>query len=429
MESITRKAPVLAEIAKFIADPPNINERTLNHTRSIFADTYGVAHSGIFTPAFELAMQSRQQLFGGQTIPIWGTDKKSSLLGATFYNALAISSTDFDEGHRKAVGHPASLVVPVAETLGKYLDKPFADVLRAIVVGYEIGTRFSFARNKEKITTYSSGRWGGLAAAAAASVLLELSVEKIMHALSLATILSPAMLGGASDVSTGSMSKEGVAWAAQSGLQSALLAGNGFVGPYLFLDEEDDYHRNLLLGSMGENWAINTNYFKPYACCRWLHTGIKASALLKEENGFDPHEIERIEIRVFDRVMKLMSSKYPENPIQAQFHLPYVVACKLLFDQVTPKQFTSFYLKNNAILDLINKIKLIPDKGYSKIFPTDIPVSVTIKLPGGQTLERELLNAPWDRNHHPTIEQLKEKFLRQLGDDGEAAWDEVMKRS
>ena len=209
MDPITQKAPVLAEIAKFIAHPPNINERTLDHTKRIFADTFGVAHSGIKTPAFELAMESRQQLFGGEAIEIWGTNKKSSLIGATFYNALAVSSTDFDEGHRKAVGHPASLVVPVAESLGKFLNKPFSEVLRSIVVGYEIGVRFSFARNKEKITTYSSGRWGGIASAAAASVLLELPVEKIMHALSLATILSPAMLGGSSDISTSSMSKEG----------------------------------------------------------------------------------------------------------------------------------------------------------------------------------------------------------------------------
>ncbi|MEJ2594501.1 MAG: MmgE/PrpD family protein [bacterium] len=428
MEPITRKAPVLAEIAKFIADPPTINERTMNHTRRIFADTYGVAHSGITTPAFELAMQSRQQLFGGETIPIWGTDKKSSLLGATFYNALAVSSTDFDEGHRKAVGHPASLVVPVAENLGKYLDKPFTEVLRAIVVGYEIGTRFSFARNKDKITTYSSGRWGGLAAAAAASVLLGLSVEKIMHALSLATILSPAMLGGASDVSTGSMSKEGVAWAAQSGLQSALLAENGFVGPYLFLDQEDEFQRNKLLDSLGENWSINSNYFKPYACCRWLHTGIKAAFELKGENKFDPHDIEKIEIRIFDRAFKLISSKYPENPIQAQFHLPYVIACALLFDQVAPKQFTAFYLKNTTIHNLINKIKMIPDKKYTNIFPTDIPVHMSIRLPGDRVLEREVLNAPWDRNNHPDDEHLKQKFVMQVGENGETAWNEIMGR-
>ena len=46
-----------------------------------------------------------------------------SLPGSVFYNALSISSTDFDEGHRKAVGHPASVVIPVALVLGNDLKK------------------------------------------------------------------------------------------------------------------------------------------------------------------------------------------------------------------------------------------------------------------------------------------------------------------
>jgi 2-methylcitrate dehydratase PrpD len=243
MTTVIQKAPLLAEIAKFIVTVNGIDSATLHQAKRVVADTIGVAFSGVKTDAFQMAQKSDEQLFGEGDYKIWNTDQASTLLGATFYNALSVSSTDFDEGHRKAVGHPASLIVPVAMALGKYQKKSFDEILKAVVIGYEIGTRFSHSRIAEKISTYSTGRWGAIASAATAAFLLELSVEKTMHALSLASVLSPAMLGGSTDVSTGSMSKEGVAWAAQSGLQSALLAKNGFIGIYLFLDEHDDYNQ------------------------------------------------------------------------------------------------------------------------------------------------------------------------------------------
>jgi 2-methylcitrate dehydratase PrpD len=325
MNSISQKAPVLSKIADFISDPDNFDDETIHQARRVIADTMGVAFSGVRTSAFEIAIESLPHLFGEGKSRIWATDKDSTLLGAVFYNALSVSATDFDEGHRKAVGHPASLVVPVAVVLGEHLNKSFSEVIKAVITGYEAGTRFSDARVKEKITTYSSGRWGAIASAATAAYLLDLNTEKTMHALSLASVLSPAMLGGSTDVSTGSMAKEGVAWAAQNGLQSALLAQKGFVGPYLFVDEHDDFERQTLLEGLGKSWLINSNYFKPYSCCRWLHTAISAAIGLKAVHRIDVADIERIEVSVFERALQLISSRYPQNPVQAQFHLPYVV--------------------------------------------------------------------------------------------------------
>jgi len=318
-------------------------------------------------------------------------------------------------------------VVPVALVLGEYLNKPAGEIIKAVVVGYETGTRFSHARIKEKITTYSSGRWGAFASAATAAYLLGLSVEKTMHALSLASVLSPAMLGGSTDVSTGSMAKEGVAWAAQSGLQSALLAQNGFVGPYLFVDEHDDFERNNLLGGIGESWFINSNYFKPYSCCRWLHPGIQAALELKQGNKFDQLEIEKIEVGIFARALDLISSKYPENDIQAQFHLPYVVAIALLFDKVTPNLFSDDHRKNNKVNRLIDITSMRTNPEYTDKFPGRLPTSITLKLKNGQLLTKEIPVAPWDADCQPTDEGLYNKMVLQGGKPAIEVWNSIFK--
>lgn len=425
MESIIQKAPVLTEIARFISGSDDINSATLHQAKRVIADTMGVAFSGIQTSACKIAIESHEQMFGTGSNSIWGTSNKSTILGATFYNALSVSSTDYDEGHRDAVGHPASLVVPVAIVLGEALKKPLNEILKSTVIGYEIGTRFSRARFREKVTTYSTGRWGAIASAATAAYLLELSTEKTMHALSLASILSPTMLGGSTDVSTGSMSKEGVAWAAQSGLQSALLAQNGFIGPYLFVDEHDDFKSSVLLADLGKSWLIDSNYFKPYSCCRWLHSGIEAALKIKSENAINPLEIEKIEINIFKRALDLIGSKFPENAVQAQFHIPYVIAIALLFNKVTPKLFTEFYLKNNQIKKLINCTSTMANNKYTKTFPEFLFTSISIRLKNGDVFSEEIPRAPWDAGNHPSDALLYKKMIGQGGDEALAIWNRL----
>ena len=426
MNPVFSEAPVLHELAAFIQLKDHcIDSETLHQAKRLAADTIGVAFGGIKTSAFKSGLQSKDLLFGEGTHSIWGTGLKSSLLGACFYNSLSIRSTDFDEGHRKAVGHPASSIIPVAFSLGWTNHYSYDKILRSIIVGYEIATRFSHARDKSNINTYSSGRWAAIGTATCVSYLLDLSIEQTMYALSNAWVLSPTMIGGATDVSTGSMSKEGVAWATQSGLQSALLAKNGFVGPYLFVDEHDDFHTQKLLNDLGTGWLINSNYFKPYACCRWLHSAASACEFLKAEYSFSLKNITSIEIDLFGRAIKLVSSVFPENPVQAQFHVPFIVANMLLFNHVLPEHFTMENLKNQTIRNLISKTTLIEKKTYNDQFPEKVPSAVTIKKIN-HSYKKEVSTAPWGAACQPTDEELLAKFIMQAGLSRKPTWEAIM---
>jgi len=422
MNNLQSKAPILFQIAEFVQSNKHfINAETLHQAKRVSADTIGVAFSGIKTEAFKLAIENLDELFGKGINTIWGTSIKTTLLGASFFNTLSISSTDFDEGHRKAVGHPASMVVPVAFTMGKSLNCSYDKVLKAIIIGYEIATRFSQARISSKIDTYSSGRWGTVGAATAAAYLLDLDTEKTMHALSNSWILSPTMIGGSTDVSTGSMSKEGVAWATQSGLQSVLLAEKSFVGPYLFIDDHDDFEKEKLTENLGHSWLINSNYFKPYACCRWLHAAVNACEIIKLENDFKINDVKHIEIEVFGRAINLVGGKYPEYPIQAQFHLPFVIACMLEYGHVLPEHFCEENLYNKNIKELINKTVLLEKERYNKVFPEKLPSSVTIKTERN-TFNEEVLTAPWDADCQPSDSELFEKFILLAGKEHQNIW-------
>jgi len=421
MIPIIQKAPVLNRFVHLLRKK-KLDDNTIYQVKRVVADTIGVAYSGVQTEAFQLALKSKKILFGQGGFKIWGTKEFLDLPGSVFYNSLAISLTDFDEGHRQAVGHPASLVVPVAMQLGQSLNKTYSEILKAIIVGYEAGTRFSHARYPERVETYSTGRWGAIASAATASVLLESNEEQFMHSLSLAFVSSPGMQGGSTDVNTGSMLKEGVAWAAQMGLQSALLSKNGVTGPFLFIDGYNDIDFDKLTGNEDREWLINSNYFKPFACCRWLHTAINLLLQIKKENTLSSDNIKKTEVKIFKRAIDLIESKYPENIIQAQFHLPFVLSCALLFDKVTPIDITLKSLKNSNLLKLIDKIKLVPEDDFTKPFPGELGSKITVTTKEGIVFQKMARTAPWDVDNPPTDEELFSKFKLQTGREAVSLW-------
>lgn len=426
MNPIKLKAPVLYKIAEFIqSDNLHFDPNTLHQAKRIIADSIGVVFSGIKTNAFKAAIHAKDAFFGKGNHTIWGTGFNSSLLGACFYNTLSIRSTDFDEGHRMAVGHPASSVVPAALLVGRSEKCSYDQILKSVIIGYEIATRFSDARDENLVNTYSSGRWAAIGTAASISYLLDLNIEQTMHALSNAWVLSPAMIGGTTDVSTGSMSKEGVAWAAQSGLQSTFLAKNGFVGPYLFVDAHDELDPEELVKDLGKSWLIHSNYFKPYACCRWLQSAASACEKLRSQYSNELINITSIEVEIFGRAIQLASSPYPENPVQAQFHAPFVVANILLYGQLLPAHLTKKNMNHHPLKSLVEKVDMIEKDAYNKLFPGKLPSSVTIKTID-RSFQIEVLTAPWGADNPPSDDALWAKFREQAGENKLHIWDAIM---
>jgi 2-methylcitrate dehydratase PrpD len=277
------------------------------------------------------------------------------------------------------------------------------------------------------VDTFSSGCWGALASAASAAVLLDLSEEQIMHALSLSALLSPVMMGGHIDVSTGSMAKEGVAWAAKTGVHAARLAAEGFAGPYLFMDEAEEYVQETLLSGFGERWHIETNYHKPYACCRWIHPAIEACLELKREEEISFERIQSVEIETFSRIIDLAQTRSPHNSPQAQFNLPFCCAAALYHDALTPDCLEGDNLNREEVLALAAGISMKAVKEFDEAFPVTISCRVTIRTSDGAFVSAVFDRPKWGADNPATDEELYRKFRGLTGDAGDGIWHPVMR--
>jgi 2-methylcitrate dehydratase PrpD len=84
--------------------------------------------------------------------------------------------------------------------------------------------------------------------------------------------------------------------AAQNGIQAAMLAAEGFIGPRRILEGRDGflngYSREalpeLLTEDLGESFEILRTAVKPHACCRYMQGPIDAIlAIMRARNPWD----------------------------------------------------------------------------------------------------------------------------------------------
>jgi 2-methylcitrate dehydratase PrpD len=129
-----------------------------------------------------------------------------------------------------------------------------------------------------------------------------------------------------------------------------------------------------------------------------------------------------VEVKVFSRIFDLIGNKYPENIVQAQFHMPYVIACALLFGEVSPDQMTEENLKDQKIKGLIDKITMMEEPRFNELFPGQLASGVKIVLENGREFYAEDTSAPWDAGRHPSDEELYQKFTSLTGDQAEKLW-------
>ncbi len=171
--------------------------------------------------------------YGAGPSAIWFSGKCAAPTAAGFANALSAAALDLDDGHRKSRGHPGAAVIPAVLAVADYRraagnEPSNSDILRAIVVGYEIGLRIAAAKSFYART----GFWAGFAAAAAAGTLVGLASNHLAHALAIAAETSPHMATTTSPPAwpqlNGSDVKEGIPWGVATGISAGISRAQWF---------------------------------------------------------------------------------------------------------------------------------------------------------------------------------------------------------
>jgi len=402
----------LEELARFTAGlkaddlPPRLGEAV---TRCLI-DLLGAACAGYATDGARAARAVAEALFAAGPAWLWFRGRGLTAPGAALANAAAASAWDLDDGHRAAAGHPGAAVIPACLAAAQDVDCSAGEFLAALVLGYEVACRVAAGRDLERLPTLASGRWVAYGVAAAAGRLRGLDAAGLAQALAVAGVLSPDLAAAGYSRLMGNLVKEGIPWATLTGLAAVELAGRGFSGPLDILDHPGYYQPRRILEGLGESWAVEQVYFKPYACCRWCHAAIDALLAIQAEQGLKAGDIAEIQVHTFQRALRLSNETDPTTLEGAQYSLPFTLAVAALEGAAGLLPLRDKLLGRRELVELAGRVRLEVDPELEAMFPERSPARVVVVTTGGHRHERTVLDPLGDPANPLATDRLEEKF-------------------
>lgn len=370
IERFARRISAFADLA---------GEEVLRFARPCVLDAVACAAAGRRSASYPIHAAAIGPLLGTdrQEARVWFGDRRAGLAESAYLNSVAVSADDLDDGNRAAVGHPGGAVVPAVLALAEHLDVG-GDLRPAIAAGYEVGIRLASARRIDAVPTMATGRWAGIAVAAAAGVLSGWPAARLADSMAHAGSLSPQLVHPDARATDGL--KEGTPWAVVAGLAAWRLTAAGMPAPLQLLERQPEFEGAE--PAEGATAAIAETYFKRYACCRWIHPILD---LIYEDPALaaiDPAEIEAIDVTTFARGLTLSNDPAPATLEDAHYSFPFCTALGVLGDRDDFLPLRPETLRRPEVLRLARRVTLSVDDRFTAEFPARTPGRIAITARG-----------------------------------------------
>jgi 2-methylcitrate dehydratase PrpD len=364
-ETVSPGVAAMQQVTAFIADakwaefPTAVREKA----QLCLIDDLGSLVAGLAAPVSRISAEFVAAQMPGQAATVMATGLRASAAGAAMANASAANAIDIDDCGIYTWGHPGALLLPAALAVAEANASSGADLLAALVVGYEVAFRAARCFHDHHSVYRACASWGSVAVAAAAAHLMRLPQEVVWHALGIAEYFSPdvPMMRG---VAHPSMVKHGIGWGAMTGVAAADLASRGFTGVPSVM--EDDAYAPWLT-DIGRRYLLPRGItWKEYCCCAWAHPALLATSELMERHRFTADDVKEVLVITFDEAQSL-GGRVPRSSEEAQFSVAWPVAVLISDGEVGPKQIID-RIHDPAVRDLAARVKVVESPEFTRLY-------------------------------------------------------------
>src|ERR1700729_2536279 len=271
---------ITSQLADFCANiklsalPPAVVTRARFLVLDLVGNIVRARHDAESTASFLAAARAMGMAAGNSGV--FGDAARYTPGGAAFLNGALAHSLDFDDTHAAGSLHPGAPVIPAALAAGEMAGASGADVLAAIIAGYEVTCRIALALPAGEHYDrgfHPTATCGAFGAAAAAARVFGLDADGVASALGIA--LSQTA-GSLQFLQTGAWTKRfQVGWAAMAGLAAATLASKGFKGAGEAIEGTHGFLRSYApaplparaIQDLGTAYELMATGVKPYPSC------------------------------------------------------------------------------------------------------------------------------------------------------------------
>jgi 2-methylcitrate dehydratase PrpD len=395
---------ITTQLSEFTANirlstlPPAVVQRTRFLVLDLIGNIVRARHDAESTASFLGAVRAMGMAAGNSGV--FGDAARYTPAGAAFLNGALAHSLDFDDTHAAGSLHPGAPVIPAALAAGEMVGASGADVLAAIVAGYEITCRVALALPAGEHYDrgfHPTATCGAFGAAAAAARVFGLDADEVAGALG--TVLSQCA-GSLQFLVNGAWTKRfQVGWAACNGLMAATLVREGFKGASEALEGRHGFLRayapnpkpERAVQDLGQTFELMNTAVKPYPSCRYGHAGIDAALALRADNDLKPEQITAVTLGLPRSGMMLIGDpaekkSNPQNVVDGQFSGPFVISSALATGAMGWDSYD--LLQDPTVRSLLPKVHCEIDPEIEAEFPANMSGKLTIEARGERFMQK-----------------------------------------
>lgn len=389
----------------------------VQRTKEIFLDTMGIMARGACAPSLS---NLRKTLVHGDSgsSTVLGTSFKAHPWMAALLNASLPTITQYDEGHRRSLGHPGIHIVPAAFAVGEDKRISGKDIITAISTGYEVSARIGLSVFPMNPLLHPHGHWPTIGAAVAVGRILSFTEKQFVDLINSMSTLT-LFTWRRSTIAGATIHHLAPGLGASHAIIVALAIQGGLSGPprgveeYFLPFSSPQPKPEILTEGLGKTYEILNNYFKAYPACAHAHSSIEALEHILATRSISAEEIDRIEVRTYPLASHL-NERNPPNALAGMFSIPYCLGTILVRGTLTVDCLATEAPMDPEILNAASRIEVVADDELHPRYPEGRPSLVRVHLKNGAKYERSVDLPRGETIDSITTRELEEKFLRMV---------------
>ena len=370
-------SPIMQQLSTYMsaastrALPDDVIEKAKQH----ILDTFAAMISGSGLPPGRAALEFARAYGGKEIATVVASDIVCGPIEAAFANGVLAHSDETDDSHGPSRSHPGVSVVPAAFAAGEQFAITGAHFLRAVTLGYDVGTRITMSMGGPgyQAATHRSthGTAASFGAGAAAGCAAGLSGEKMRLLLDYTAQQTSGIGAWSRDAEHMEKAFLFAGKPAAGAVMAATLIQSGWTGVDDIFSGPDNFFEALaprengvikadptaLVEKLGERYEITRTNIKKWTVGSPIQAPLDALAGFFKQRSFSADDVRKVVVRIASDEANTVSNRdMPDICMQ------HMVAIMLLDKTVT---FRSVHdkarMKDPAVLRQRAKVDVVAD--------------------------------------------------------------------
>ena len=388
----------MTELSAYMGGARNraLSPEVIEHAKHHVLDTFAAMISGVELPPGQAALRYARAHGGTGPATVAGSNLTADPIDAALANGVLAHADETDDSHSASQSHPGCAVVPATLAAGEAFGIDGTRFLRAVALGYDVGTRVTMAmggvafRNESHRSTHSIAGIFGAAAGAASAAGLE--AQQMRWVLDYTAQQSSGIAAWQRD--TDHIEKAFVfgGMSARGGVTAALLVQLGWNGVDDIFSGPDNYFLAYapaaeparLVEKLGERFEITQTDIKKWTVGSPIQGVLDAVETLRQRHPFDADRVQGVVVRLAPAVAAVVDGRdLPDICVQ------HLVAVMLLDKTVS---FSAAHdkarMRDAAVLRQRAKVQLVGDETLQRFMPVRVAIVELTLADGTRLTER-----------------------------------------